>query len=67
MIKVNAIGEVCPKPVIMTKKALKEIESGVVEVSVKLVLITKLQKKMLKKWQKKWDTLLKQKKREMFL
>lgn len=34
MIKVNAIGEVCPKPVIMTKKALKEIESGVVEVSV---------------------------------
>ena len=24
MIKVNAIGEVCPKPVIMTKKALKE-------------------------------------------
>ena len=34
MIKVNAIGEVCPKPVIMTKKALKEIESGIVEVSV---------------------------------
>ena len=34
MIKVNAIGEVCPKHVIMTKKALKEIESGVVEVSV---------------------------------
>lgn len=34
MIKVNAVGEVCPKPVIMTKKALKEIESGVVEVSV---------------------------------
>ena len=34
MIKVNAIGEVCPKPVIMTKKALKEIESRVVEVSV---------------------------------
>ena len=32
--QVNAIGEVCPKPVIMTKKALKEIESGVVEVSV---------------------------------
>lgn len=34
MIKVNAIGEVCPKPVIMTKKALKEIETGIVEVSV---------------------------------
>ncbi len=34
MIKVNAVGEVCPKPVIMTKKALKEIESGVVEDSV---------------------------------
>ena len=34
MIKVNAVGEVCPKPVIMTQKALKEIESGVVEVSV---------------------------------
>lgn len=34
MIKVNAIGEVCPKPVIMTKKALKEIKNGVVEVSV---------------------------------
>lgn len=34
MIKVNAVGEVCPKPVIMTKKALKQIESGIVEVSV---------------------------------
>lgn len=34
MIKVNAIGEVCPKPVIMTKKALKEIKNGIVEVSV---------------------------------
>ena len=34
MIKVNAVGEVCPKPVIMTKKALKELESGIVEVSV---------------------------------
>ena len=32
--KVNAIGQVCPRPVIMTKKALKEIESGVVEVSI---------------------------------
>lgn len=34
MIKVNAIGEVCPKPVIMTKKALKEIKNGIVEVSM---------------------------------
>lgn len=34
MIKVNAVGEVCPKPVIMTKKALKEIKNGIVEVSV---------------------------------
>lgn len=34
MIKVNALGEICPKPVIMTKKALKEIKEGIVEVSV---------------------------------
>lgn len=34
MIKVNAIGQTCPMPIIMTKNALKEIESGEVEVSV---------------------------------
>lgn len=34
MIKVNAVGFVCPVPVIMTKKALKEIESGEVEITV---------------------------------
>lgn len=34
MKRVNAIGQTCPIPVIMTKKALKEIEEGVVEVSV---------------------------------
>lgn len=34
MIKVNAIGEVCPVPIIMTKNALKEIEIGEVETSV---------------------------------
>lgn len=34
MIKVDAIGQVCPVPIIMTKNALKEIEEGQVEVSV---------------------------------
>lgn len=34
MTKVNAIGFVCPVPVIMTKKALKEIDKGEVEVLV---------------------------------
>lgn len=34
MIKVNALGQTCPIPVIMTKNALKEIPNGVVEVAV---------------------------------
>ena len=35
MIKVNAIGDACPIPVVKTKNAIKEIGgSGVVEVSV---------------------------------
>lgn len=34
MIKVNATGQICPTPIIMTKKALKEIETGQVEVSI---------------------------------
>ncbi|WP_297597572.1 sulfurtransferase-like selenium metabolism protein YedF [uncultured Cetobacterium sp.] len=34
MIKINAIGQTCPMPVIMTKNALKEILQGVVIVSV---------------------------------
>lgn len=34
MIKVNAIGFVCPVPVIMTKKALNEINEGEIEVLV---------------------------------
>lgn len=34
MLKVNAVGFVCPVPVIMTKKALNEIEEGEVEVLV---------------------------------
>ena len=34
MIKVDAIGQVCPVPIIMTKNALKKIEEGKVEVSV---------------------------------
>jgi len=34
MKKVNAIGQICPMPVIMTKKALKEILTGEVEVLV---------------------------------
>lgn len=34
MIKVDAIGQVCPVPIIMTKNALKNIEEGQVEVSV---------------------------------
>lgn len=34
MIKVNAIGQTCPMPVIMTKNALKNITEGTVEVSV---------------------------------
>ena len=34
VIKVNAIGQTCPIPVIMTKNALKEITDGVIEVSI---------------------------------
>ena len=34
MIKVNAIGQTCPIPVIMTKNALKEITEGSIEVSI---------------------------------
>lgn len=34
VIKVNAIGQTCPIPVIMTKNALKEIIEGVVEVTI---------------------------------
>ena len=34
MLKVDAIGQVCPVPIIMTKNALKKIEEGLVEVSV---------------------------------
>ena len=34
MIKVNAIGQTCPIPVIMTKNALKEIAEGLIEVSI---------------------------------
>ena len=34
MIQVNAIGDVCPLPVIKTKKALKELVSGQIEVLV---------------------------------
>lgn len=34
MIKVNAIGQTCPVPIIMTKNALKDIEEGQVEVAV---------------------------------
>ncbi|MGL5544589.1 MAG: sulfurtransferase-like selenium metabolism protein YedF [Cetobacterium sp.] len=34
MIKVNAIGQTCPMPVIMTKNALKNITEGSIEVSV---------------------------------
>ena len=34
MVKVDAIGQVCPAPIIMTQNALKDIEEGQVEVSV---------------------------------
>lgn len=34
MIKVNAIGQTCPIPVIMTKNALKEITEGSIEISI---------------------------------
>lgn len=34
MIKVNAIGQTCPMPVIMAKNALKNIAEGIIEVSV---------------------------------
>ncbi|MGI6156877.1 MAG: sulfurtransferase-like selenium metabolism protein YedF [Saccharofermentanales bacterium] len=34
MIKVNAIGDACPLPVVKTKKELEKIASGVVEVTV---------------------------------
>ena len=56
MIKVNAIGEVCPKPVIMTKKALKEIESGVVEVSVDNVTSKENVEKMAKEMGHTFET-----------
>ena len=41
-IKVDAKGLACPMPVIKTKKALEEIESGVVEVTVDAVSYTHL-------------------------
>lgn len=56
MIKVNAIGEVCPKPVIMTKKALKEIESGVIEVSVDNETSKENVQKMAKEMGHKFET-----------
>lgn len=56
MIKVNAVGEVCPKPVIMTKKALKEIESGVVEVSVDNVTSKENVEKMAKEMGHSFET-----------
>lgn len=56
MIKVNAIGEVCPKPVIMTKKALKEIESGIVEVSVDNETSKENVQKMAKEMGHKFET-----------
>ena len=56
MIKVNAIGEVCPKPVIMTKKALKEIESGGVEVSVDNITSKENVEKMAKEMGHTFET-----------
>ena len=56
MIKVNAVGEVCPKPVIMTKKSLKEIESGVVEVSVDNVTSKENVEKMAKEMGHTFET-----------
>ena len=56
MIKVNAVGEVCPKPVIMTKKALKEIESGVVEVSVDNITSKENVEKMAKEMGHTFET-----------
>ena len=45
MVKVDAIGQVCPVPIIMTKNALKDIEEGQVEVSVdNKISLEKLQK-----------------------
>lgn len=32
--KINAVGQTCPIPVIMTKNGLKEIEQGIIEVAV---------------------------------
>ena len=46
MVKVDAIGQVCPVPIIMTKNALKDIEEGQVEVSV--------DKKIYRRCQKRW-------------
>lgn len=34
MIRVDATGQVCPTPIIMTKRALKEIDTGKIEVLV---------------------------------
>jgi selenium metabolism protein YedF len=48
MIKVDAIGKLCPAPIIMTKKALKEIEEGEIEVLVDNTISAENVKKMCK-------------------
>lgn len=48
MIKVNAIGQTCPMPVIMAKKALKEITEGIVEVAVDNIISRDNVEKMAK-------------------
>lgn len=51
MIKINAIGQTCPIPVIMTKNALKEITEGIVEVSVD----NKISKENIEKFSKEMN------------
>ena len=54
MIKVNALGDACPIPVVKTKNAIKELGgSGVVEVSVDNEIAVQNLNKMAK--QKKYE------------
>lgn len=64
MIKVNAIGEVCPKPVIMAKKALKEIENGTIEISIDNEISKENVEKMAKEMGYKFET---RKENEIFI
>lgn len=56
MIKVNAVGLTCPMPVIKTKKALKEIENGVVEITIDNEMSKDNLEKMAKEMKMSFET-----------